>query len=78
MLHTKLKGKSVAHYASKMFDLMHPQGGTLIFSSYVGSGLASTIHPKKISGISSTPTKLLKQPCTLSLRKDPKVHRNDP
>ena len=26
-------------------------GGTLIFSSYVGSGPASLIHPKKISGI---------------------------
>ena len=30
-------------------------GGTLIFSSYVGSGPASTLHPKKKSGISSTP-----------------------
>ena len=30
-------------------------GGTLIFSSYVGSGQASTVHPEKISGISSTP-----------------------
>ena len=29
-------------------------GGTLIFSSYVGSGPASTVHPKK-SEISSTP-----------------------
>ena len=28
-------------------------GGSLIFSSYVGSGPASTLHPKKISGISS-------------------------
>ena len=28
-------------------------GGTLIFFSYVGSGPASTFHPKK-SGISST------------------------
>ena len=32
-------------------------GGTLIFSSYVGSDPASTVHPKKISGISSTPKK---------------------
>ena len=32
-------------------------GGTLIFSAYVGSDPASTIHPKKISGISSTPKK---------------------
>ena len=29
--------------------------GSLIFSSYVGSGPASTVHPQKISGISSTP-----------------------
>ena len=33
-------------------------GGTLIFSSYVGSGPASTVHPKNISGISSTQKKL--------------------
>ena len=30
-------------------------GGTLFFSAYVGSHPASTVHPKKISGISSTP-----------------------
>ena len=30
-------------------------GGTLSFSSYVGSGTASTLRPKKISGISSPP-----------------------
>ena len=30
-------------------------GGTLNFSSYVGLGPASTLHPQKISGISSTP-----------------------
>ena len=30
-------------------------GGILIFSSYVGSGPASTIHLKKIPGISSNP-----------------------
>ena len=30
-------------------------GGTLIFSSYVGPGPASNIHPKKILGISSSP-----------------------
>ena len=30
-------------------------GGTLIFSVYVGSDLVSTVHPQKISGISSTP-----------------------
>ena len=36
------------------------QGGTLIFSAYVGSDPASTVHPKKISGISNTPKKYLK------------------
>ena len=36
---------------------MSPRGGTLIFSSYVGSDPASTVHPKKTSGISSTPKK---------------------
>ena len=35
-------------------------GGTLIFSAYVGSDPASTLHPPKISGISSTPKKYLK------------------
>ena len=35
-------------------------GGTLIFYAYVGSDPASTVHPKKISGISSTPKKYLK------------------
>ena len=29
--------------------------GVLNFSSYVGSGPASTVHPQKISGISSNP-----------------------
>ena len=36
-----------------------PGGGTLIFSAYVGSDPASTVHPQKISGISSTPQKNL-------------------
>ena len=35
-------------------------GGTLIFSAYVGSDPASTIHPQKISGISITPKIYLK------------------
>ena len=35
-------------------------GGTLIFSAYVGSDPASTVHPKKISGILNTPKKYLK------------------
>ena len=30
------------------YRLIHPQGGTLIFSSYIGSGPASTVHPKKM------------------------------
>ena len=34
--------------------------GTLIFSAYVGSDPASTVQPKKISGISGTPKKYLK------------------
>ena len=38
----------------------NPRGGTLNFSTYVGSDPASTLHPKKISGISSTPKKYLK------------------
>ena len=62
------------------------RGVTLIFSSYIGSGPASIIHPKKISGISSIPKKYLKfyQPpkyhpfSTWTLRKDHKMHRNDP
>ena len=37
-----------------------PRGGTLIFSTNVGSDPASTIHPPKKSGISSTPKKYLK------------------
>ena len=32
-----------------------PQGGYSIFSAYVGSDPASTIHQKKISGISNIP-----------------------
>ena len=35
-------------------------GGTQIFTVYVGSDPASTVHPKKISGVSSTPKKYLK------------------
>ena len=41
-------------------DRSKAQGGTLIFSAYVGSDPASTVHPQKISGISSTPKKYLK------------------
>ena len=35
-------------------------GGTLIYSAFVGSDPASTVHPPKKSGISSTPKKYLK------------------
>ena len=38
----------------------YPRRGTLIFSANVGSDPASTVQPKKISGISSTPKKYLK------------------
>ena len=35
-------------------------GGTLIFSAYVGSDPASTVHPQKLSEIWSTPKKYSK------------------
>ena len=61
------------------------EGGTLVFSSYVGSGPASTVHPKKISGISSTPKifEILATPKNIQilypdLKEGPKMHRNDP
>ena len=60
-------------------------GGTLLFSAYVGSDPASTVHPKKISGISSNPNFFwnFSNPKNipilyLDLKKDPKLHRNDP
>ena len=45
--------------------------GTLIFSSYVGSGPASTVHPQKYK-LFQTPQKIFE-----ILTKDPKMHRND-
>ena len=39
------------------FAAQREGAGPLISSSYVGSGPASTLHPSKISGISSTPKK---------------------
>ena len=52
-------------------------GGGGLFSSYIGSGPASTVHPKQISRISSTPKniEIIANPknipfCTLALRKD--------
>ena len=44
-------------------------GGTITFSTYVGSDPASTIHLKKISEISGTPKKYLK--LYLDLKKRP-------
>ena len=48
--------------------------GTLLFSPYVGSGPASTVHPK----INIRNFKKYRRFRTLSLRKDPKMLRNDP
>ena len=61
-------------------------GGTLIFSTYVGSDPASTVHPKNIWNFKHPKkniwifTNPQKYPpfCTLTLRKDPKMHRNGP
>ena len=58
--------------------------GTLIFSTYLGS--ASTVHPLKNQEFQATPKNIWnfsdqkKYPpfCTLTLRKHPKMHRNDP
>ena len=36
-------------------DVSQGGGGTVFFSAYVGSDPASTVHPPKISGISSNP-----------------------
>ena len=60
--------------------------GTLNFSAYVGSDPASTLHPPKNIRNFKHPKKLfeiLETPkippfCTLTLRKDLKMHRNDP
>ena len=60
-------------------------GGYSIFFRIVGSDPASTAHPPKISGISSTPkifeilaTQKISQFCTFTFKKDPKMLRNDP
>ena len=60
-----------------------PRGDTLNFSSYLGSGPASTAHPKrnfkhpqKIFEILAT--QKISPFCTLTLKKYPKMHRNDP
>ena len=59
-------------------------GGTLNFSVYVGLGPASILHPPKNVKNFKHPKKYQKfqQPqkisqfCTMTLRKDPKMHRN--
>ena len=59
-------------------------GGTLIFSAYVGSDPASTVHPKKYQEFQAPKkifeilvTKKISQFCTLTLKKDPKLYIND-
>ena len=66
--------------------MLKPQGGTLNFSAYVGSGPASTLYPPKKNQEFQAPQKIFeilatqkKSPvCTMTLRIDPKMHRNDP
>ena len=63
-----------------------PQGGTLIFSAYVGSDPASTVHPPKNVRNFKHPQKIFEIIAIpknipilyLDLKKDPKLHRNDP
>ena len=55
-----LEGKVYNTVDITFFSVYQPQGGTLIISAYVGSDPASTVPPKKISGISSTQKKYLK------------------
>ena len=38
---------------------MDTQGGTLIFSAYVGSDQASTVHPKKYQKFQAPPKNIL-------------------
>ena len=66
------------------FVLLYSQGGYSLFSSYVSTGPASTTHPKNIRNfkhhkiifeILATPK--ISPICTLTLRKYPKMHRND-
>ena len=61
-------------------------GGTLIFSAYVGSDPASTVHPKKNIRNFKHPKKIFEILATqknipilyLDLKKDPKLNRSDP
>ena len=74
------------HMGCTTDELALSPGGTLFFSSYVGSGPASTVHPKniryfkhpiKIFEILVTPQNIPPF-CTLTLRKDPKMYKNNP
>ena len=63
-------------------------GGLSFFSSYVGSGPASAVHQKKknIRNFKHPPkrfeilatSKNIPEFCTIDLKKDHKMHRNDP
>ena len=63
-----------------------PRGSTLIFSSYVGSDPAFTVHPQKNIRKIKHPKKIFEILATpknipilyLDLKKDPKMHRTDP
>ena len=76
----------VMSWASSRGNLtLLPQGGTLIFSSYVGSRQASTVYPQKYQEFQAPPKKYLKfqQPQKISPILYPKMHRivlfcNDP
>ena len=65
---------------------MSPRGSTLIFSSYVGSDPASTVHPKKYQEFQAPQKniKILATPRNIPIlyidlkKKDPKMNRNDP
>ena len=49
---------SAAVKFTNMHTALTDQGGTPNFSSYEGSGPASTVHPQNISGSSNTPKKI--------------------
>ena len=65
---------------------LSPRGGTLIFSANIGSDPASTIHLKKNIRNFKHPPKIFEILATqknfpilyIDLKKDPKLHRNDP
>ena len=75
-------------YGNARVSAHNPQGGggTLIFSAYVGSDQASTVHQKKIIRNFKHSKKIFDILATqknipilyLDLKKDPNLHRNDP